>query len=109
MNSTVSALAVSGSDLYAGGWFTTAGDKASAYLAKAVVYPPVLALEPDGSGGYFIRFSGVPGTAYRLQCASVLTGPWDSSAPQTAPASGRVEFRDTSPAPGQTFYRAVQP
>jgi hypothetical protein len=105
----VRALAVSGSDLYAGGGFTTAGGRASANVAKAVVYAPVLALEPDGSGGYFIRFSGVPGTAYRLQRASVLAGPWDSSAPQTAPASGRVEFRDTSPAAGQAFYRVVEP
>ncbi len=61
----LSALAVSGSDLYAGGAFTTAGGKVSAYVAKAVVYPLVLTLEPDGSGGYSIRFGGVPGTAYR--------------------------------------------
>jgi hypothetical protein len=105
----VSALAVSGSDPYAGGWFTVAGGKVSAYVARAVVYPPVLAIEPDGSPGYFIRFSGVPGTTYRLQHAPALAGPWDSSAPQAAPASGRVEFRDISPAPGQTFYRVVQP
>lgn len=105
----VYALAVSGSDLYAGGAFTTAGGKVSAYVAKAVVSPPVLALEPDGADGYLVRFSGVPGTAYRLQRARALAGPWDSGAPQTAPASGRVEFRDTSPAPGQTFYRVVQP
>jgi hypothetical protein len=109
MNDRVLALAVSGSDLYAGGAFTTAGGKVSAYVARAVVYPPVLALEPDGSGGYFIHFSGVPGTAYRLQRAATLARPWDPSAPHTAPASGRVEFRDTSPAPGQTFYRVVQP
>ena len=106
---SVSALAVSGSDLYAGGEFTMAGGKVSAYVAKAVVYPPVLAFEPDGSGGYSIRFSGVPGTAYRLQRAPVLASPWDFSASKTAPASGRVEFRDTFPAPGQTFYRVVQP
>jgi hypothetical protein len=34
---------------------------------------PTLAVA--GGGGYFIRFGGVPGTAYRLQCASDLTGP----------------------------------
>jgi hypothetical protein len=105
----VHALAVSGSDLYAGGNFTVAGGKVSAYVAKAVVYPPVLALARDGSGGYFIRFSGVPGTAYRLQRAPALAGPWNSSAPQTAPSSGRLDLQDTSPAPGQTFYRVVQP
>jgi len=35
MNRAVDALAVSGSDLYAGGSFTTAGDKVSACVAKA--------------------------------------------------------------------------
>jgi len=106
---SVLALAVSGSDLYAGGDFTTAGGKLSAYVAKAIINPPFLTLEPDGGGGYFITFSGVPGTAYRLERGPVLAGPWASSAPQTAPASGLVEFWDMFPPPGQAFYRAVQP
>src|SRR5881409_803678 len=109
MNADVLALALSGSDLYAGGVFTTAGGKVSAYVARAIVYPPVLAIEGDGDGGYFIRFSGVPGSAYRLQRAPGLTGPWAASSPQTAPASGQVEFWDLFPPPGQGFYRTVQP
>src|SRR5438105_154384 len=36
----VSALAVSGSDLYAGGSFTTAGGKVTGYVAKAAIGPP---------------------------------------------------------------------
>jgi hypothetical protein len=36
----VYALAVSGSDLYAGGSFTVAGGKVSTYLAKAIIGPP---------------------------------------------------------------------
>jgi hypothetical protein len=43
----------------------------------------VLNIEPDGGGGYFIGFSGVPGSAYRLQRARSLAGPWTTSAPQT--------------------------
>ena len=105
----VYALAVSGSDLYAGGSFLTAGGKVSAYMARAVVNPPLLTIEPDGARGYFIRFSGVPGTAYRLQRTPALAGPWASSAPQTAPASGLVGFWDIFPPPGQGFYRAIEP
>src|SRR6266852_5405267 len=84
---SVSALAVSGSDLYAGGSFSMAGGKVSANVARAIVNPPVLAIESDGFGGYFLRFSGVPGFDYRLQRAPVLRGPWATSSPQTAPAS----------------------
>jgi len=105
----VYALALSGSYLYAGGAFITAGGKVSAYLAKAIVNPPILAIEQDGFGGYFINFSGVPGSAYRLQRAPSVTGAWTTSAPQTAPASGFLQFWDFLPPPGQGFYRTVQP
>jgi hypothetical protein len=37
-----------------------------------------------------------------------LTGPWDTSAPQTAPASGLLEFHDWFVPSGRAFYRAVQ-
>jgi hypothetical protein len=74
------------------------------------VPPPVnLDIVSDGGGGYFIRFSGVPGSVYRLQRATRLEGPWISSASQTAPASGLVEFWDLFPPPSQAFYRVVQP
>ena len=105
----VYALAVSGSNLNAGGDFTIAGRKVSGYVAKAIVNPPILAIEPDGSGGYFIRFSGVPGSDYRLQRAPNVKGPWTTSAPEVAPASGLVEFWDLFPPPNQGFYRTVQP
>src|SRR5262249_7801935 len=39
MNRPVSALALSGSDLYVGGAFTTAGGKGSAYAAQAIIAP----------------------------------------------------------------------
>jgi hypothetical protein len=105
----VFALAVSGNDLYVGGAFTRAGAKASAYLARAIVNPPLLGIEPDGFGGFLISFSGVPGSTYRLQRAPTLNGPWISSAPQIAPASGLLQFWDFFPPPGQGFYRTVQP
>jgi hypothetical protein len=108
INSQVQALAVQGSDLYVGGTFATAGGKASAYVARAIINPPILAIEPDGFGGYFLRFEGVPGSAYRLQRAPGLSGPWATSGPQTAPASAQLEFWDVFPPPDQAFYRTVQ-
>ena len=42
-------LAVLGSDLYAGGYFTTAGDKVSAYVARAYLEQPTLSILPSGN------------------------------------------------------------
>lgn len=86
-----------------------AGGKISPYVAKAILYPLTLDIEADGSGGYFIRLTGKPGSTYRLQRAPGLSGPWTTGAPQTAPGSGQIEFWDLFPPPGQGFYRTVQP
>jgi uncharacterized membrane protein/subtilisin-like proprotein convertase family protein len=59
--------------------------------------------------GVRLRFNGVPGLTYRLQRAPSVTGPWNTINTQTATASGLIEFNDTSPLPGQAFYRTVQP
>jgi hypothetical protein len=74
-----------------------------------VVPTPALALARDGSGGYFLRFYGVPDLAYRLQRAPSVTGPWSALVTNTAPASGLIEYHETSPLPGAAFYRTVQP
>jgi hypothetical protein len=70
---------------------------------------PHLAIDRDGSSGYFICFSGAPNATYRLQRAPSVTGPWDIIAELTAPASGLLEFHDTTAPPAQTFYRTAQP
>jgi hypothetical protein len=73
-------------------------------------FPPVhLVIERAGSGGYFIRFNGVPDSDYRLQRAPGVNGPWSTSAPQTAPASGQMAFWDFLAPPDHAFYRTVQP
>jgi hypothetical protein len=46
---------------------------------------------------------------YRLQRAASVTSTWTNLATNTAPASGLIEYHDTSPLPGQAFYRTVQP
>jgi hypothetical protein len=72
-------------------------------------WPPRLAIVPDGSGGYFIRFTALGGETCRLQRASSLNGSWSSGAPQTVPPSGLMEFHDTFPPPDRAFYRVRCP
>ena len=62
-----------------------------------------------GSGGLFIRYTGAPDVTYRLQRAASVTGTWSDLATNTAPASGLIEYHDTSPLTAQAFYRTVQP
>jgi len=38
-----------------------------------------------------------------------VNDPWFDLAANTAPASGLMEFHETSPPLGQAFYRTVQP
>jgi hypothetical protein len=50
-----------------------------------------------------------PAVTYRLQRAASATGPWSNIATNTAPASGLIEYHETTPPPGQAFYRTLQP
>ncbi|MBI2927005.1 MAG: FG-GAP repeat protein, partial [Verrucomicrobia bacterium] len=70
---------------------------------------PQLAIAGDANRGFFIRLEGIPDLTYRLQRAPSVTGPWDTIATQTAPASGFVEFHETNPPADGAFYRTVQP
>jgi hypothetical protein len=70
---------------------------------------PQLGIERDGSGGYLLGFNGVPTVTYRMQRAPSVTGPWSDLVTNTAPASGLIEYHETSPPPGAAFYRTAQP
>jgi hypothetical protein len=70
---------------------------------------PLLSIQADGSGGYFIRLNGSSGTTYQLQRAANVTGPWTIIDTNTAPASGFVEFHQKNSPPKQAFYRTLQP
>jgi hypothetical protein len=87
----------------------SAVDSGAAYVFTGVNSVNRLALVPDGSGGYLIRFDGIPNLTYRLERASGIAGPWDTIDTQTAPASGLIEYHETSPLPGAAFYRTVTP
>jgi hypothetical protein len=87
----------------------SATDSGAAYVFTALGIGPTLAFAPDGTGGYFIRFAGHAGFAYRLERDTSLTGSWPTIATTNAPASGLVELHDPSPLTGQAFYRAASP
>jgi hypothetical protein len=71
------------------------------------IRPAQLSIVSDGSGGYFIRAQGAANFTCQLQRAASLAGPWSTNAPQTADASGLIQFHDL-PAPERAFYRTVQ-
>ena len=117
------SVAVSGDTLAIGAPFED-----SSATGVNVGIGPRLVIAPDASGGYFIRVgnqndnsaslagaayiftvTGAPNVAYRLQRAPSVNGPWETIAELTAPASGFLEFHDTTPLLGQAFYRTVQP
>ncbi len=68
----------------------------------------LLTIEQDGSGGLFLRYTGTPDVAYRLQRAGSVTGPWFDLATNTAPPSGFVEYHEINPPVGAGFYRTLQ-
>ncbi|MEI6784777.1 MAG: FG-GAP repeat protein, partial [Verrucomicrobiota bacterium] len=91
----------------------SAGYSGAAYIFNGLGLVPapavVLAVARDGSGGYLLGFTGAPDLTYRLQRAPSVTGPWSDLATNTAPASGRIEYHETTPPPGAAFYRTAQP
>ena len=69
------ALAVSGSDLYAAGAFTTAGGKVSAYLARAYLLTlPALSARRSGSD-VTLSWPSVDTAGFTLEQAGTLTAP----------------------------------
>jgi hypothetical protein len=87
----------------------TATDSGAAYVFTGLGIGPRLAIVADTGVGYRIRCSGVPDLTYRFERAPGVTGPWESIATSTAPASGLIEYHESTITPGGAFYRAVRP
>ena len=110
-NSWVRALAMSGNHLYVGGNFTIAGDKVSAYIAKARIASAAESIAASGSSAT-IQFSGVVGYEYHVQRTSGLTPPMTWTTLTTDPLSpaddGSLTFTDTTAPPGAAYYRLAE-
>jgi hypothetical protein len=110
MNDHVDALAVSGAYLYAGGSFTTAGNKPSAHVAKARIGSAVESITASGSS-VTLQFSGVVGYEYHVQRTDSLTAPmtWTTltTTPLSPAADGSFSFIDSNAPPRTVYYRLV--
>jgi hypothetical protein len=112
MNNVVAALAVSGGDLYAGGYFATAGGKVSPYIARAsLLGVPVSAptLSIAFSGADLIFTWPTNSTGFTLQSTTTLRSPvvWTTNSPGPIVVNGQNTVAD--PIFGrQKFYRLIQ-
>jgi hypothetical protein len=97
-------------DLHAGGFFTTAGGKVSAYIAKARIGSAANSIPAFGSSAT-IQFSGVVGYEYHVQRTDTLTPPMTWTTLTTNPLSpandGSLAFTDTTAPPGTAYYRLL--
>jgi uncharacterized repeat protein (TIGR01451 family) len=87
----------------------SATDSGATYVFSGFGLRHPVTFGPVGNGGYVVRFEAVPTFSYRLERAPSVEGPWGSIATNTAPASGLVDLQDSTPPPGQAFYRTVTP
>jgi hypothetical protein len=109
----VSALAVSGSTLYAGGDFLTAGTNVSAYAAMAnLPVPPTLSIITDGTYVVVTWPDAATGftTDYALESATNLVPPVAWQTNSTAPTVIGGQNVITNPITGsQQFFRLFNP
>jgi hypothetical protein len=73
-------------------------------LAVSNLLPPT-----KTANGYMIQFACTPGYSYRIQRATVLTGPWTDLTTVVGPANAFIQYNDTSAPSGPAFYRTVTP
>ena len=100
-----------GTDLYAGGYFLTAGGKGAAYVAKTRIGSSAESITASASSTT-IQFSGVVGYEYHVQRTDSLAPPMTWTTVTTSPLSpgddGSVSFSDSAAPPRAAYYRLLQ-
>jgi hypothetical protein len=112
MNNNVNALALSGGTLYAGGAFTTAGCKASAYVAEALLGWPQFKGGPtgNGDGSNTLNIATLTPSTNRLYAATNLAPPVGWQPICTNVTGGLWQFTDTNASGNPArFYRLSTP
>jgi hypothetical protein len=107
MNSSVHGLAVASSNLYAGGQFTIAGGKVSAYMARASIPVPLMFQRGSlavSNGAFRVLLVGPPDATVIVDASSDLTH-WTPMATNNLPSDGWPLWLSAETTERQ-FYRA---
>jgi hypothetical protein len=109
VNAAVTGFAVTDTELFAMGEFTTAGGKISPYVARARIGSAARSVVATNSTAT-LKFSGVTGYEYDVQRATNLTPPvaWTTitTNPLYPASDGTFTFTDNDAPSGNAFYRA---
>ncbi len=109
MNSDVYALLLSDNGLYASGDFTIAGTNVSAYIAEAILVPPLTLSMPTwlSNDRFQMTVNGAADETYTVQMSTNQVSTNWISIWVTNPASMPFLFTDTNATNRARFYRAL--
>lgn len=113
LGNTVNALALSGTNLYVGGKFTTAGGKASTNIARVTIqggapFASIVYNRSRPDQPLTISWNAVPGRKYQIETTADLGQAWAPLLPAPRSASAEIEYYDIQvPLQARAFFRVL--